>query len=163
MVNKDVYSRSSYSHKRSTLLWTNGLSFSLPLNTHILLYRHLNLASPQLRFLLLLLLSLGNDILIGGINVIIASRDSGSLRISQPRVLARALPTRLHVPGIGDIANLMRQCTLIRNVAGLRRCGCYTLAVPRLNCGQLVQRLGLGDPRQGLCHCHVVNVGPKEL
>lgn len=110
---------------------------------------------------LLLLLSLGHDILLRGVNVVIASRNARSLGVSQPRVLVRALAARLHVPCVRNVADLVRQSTLVRDVARLRGGGLHSLAIPRLHAGQLVQRLGLGHPRQHLRHSHKVHVGTR--
>lgn len=111
---------------------------------------------------LVLLLALGHDILFGSIDIIVASRNSGTLRIAQPRILVGAVPARVHVPDVGHVAPLQAERALVRQVTR-PRCGRHILlAVPRLVRGQLLQRLRVRYPGQGLCHGHKVDVRSKE-
>lgn len=174
MVNKDVYSCILQHLQRNPHRpLTNGFILSLLLIFGQMDYPFLMFISsfPPSNFtnlilinshLLLPLLALWDNILIRRVDVIVASRNSRSLGVSQPRVLVGALPAGLHVACVGDVAHLVRQRALVGDVARFGCSGLNPLAVPGFNRRQLVQGLRFGDPGQGLSHGNEVNVGTNE-
>lgn len=95
------------------------------------------------------------------VDVIVPSGNARSVGISQPGVDGRAVEARFHVPGVADVRGrfLEGQGTLVGDVTGFGRLGGSGLAVPRFVIVELVQRLGVGDPGQGLRYRHEPHVG----
>lgn len=94
------------------------------------------------------------------INIIIPSRDTGALWISQPWIFLRTIgPASLHVSRISNVVLFEGERTLDSISAGLRCVDCCLSAVPSFECAQLFQFLRICHPLECLSCCDEVHIG----
>lgn len=82
------------------------------------------------------------------VDVVVSSRNSGTLGITEPWVYCGAFDTSLHVAGVTDVGRrfLESERALVRDIARLGSLRGLAFAVPRLVIVQLIERLRVGDP-----------------